>query len=110
MRPNKRRKLILLTLSVGIVLCVVRFIGEYDVRALTHERKPSFTYSSAFLLDGGSTEYYGIGYTVSYLHRISGVTENGTVYRVGPLLEFWMPIPGILPTRDFTHTYVRTNK
>jgi hypothetical protein len=110
MNLKKHRKLAAWIVAVVLLLCAVRFAGEHDFRAVVADRKPSFTLSSAYLSDGGSVEYWGVGYTVSYLHRIYGDSPTGRLYRTGPLLEYWLPVPGVLPTRDATHVYARTNK
>ncbi len=55
---------------------------------------------------GGSVEFPFLGYTVTGVHRIEGMTPEGKKYRVGFKLGYWIPFVG----REQTSIIIRTNR
>lgn len=101
---RRRTKLIC---GAVIVICllgfelVARFRGDRDFAAIARGEPPVFAVSPLYPADGGSVEYRGFGYTVWQLHQ-KAPGPNGSAYRVGPRLLYWLPLPLIAPNRDST--------
>jgi len=102
-----RRKRQWLFVAVLVALLVaVWAMGLHDYARLTENKRPTFAFQEVHLSDGGSAEYRGIGYTVTAMSKIQGMTTTGKLYRVGPTLEYWLPFVG----RDGTSLFVKTNR
>jgi hypothetical protein len=99
-KPQRRQILVIAVLGILVMGVVVRLMGEHDYRLVASGSKPLFTYSRIPFLDGGSIEYRGFGYRVTAFNRMLHSTPVGMLRRVGPELSFWLPIPGVFPTRD----------
>jgi hypothetical protein len=102
---RRNRKWIFIGIAVAVI-ATVWAMGEHDYARLVAHKRPTFARQEAYLSDGGSTEYRGIGYTVTAMHKIQGMTSTGKLYRVGQTLDYWIPFVG----RDATTFYVRTNR
>ena len=94
--------------TVGIVslFAAVFVMGQLDFQRIVNEQKPIFARWEAHPADGGSAEFRFPGYTVIYMREIQGMTPDGKQYRVGPKLDYWIPLFG----RDGTSLMVRTNR
>jgi hypothetical protein len=101
---STRKRRILLIIAALLVLLFV--MGQIDFQRVARGEKPVFARWSRSPADGGSAEYPFVGYTVTAMHRIDGMTSEGKRYRVGPKLDYWIPFVG----RDQTTFYVRTNR
>src|SRR5436190_22660813 len=88
-----------------IIIAAIWVMGQYDYAALGAKRRPTFARWENAMGDGGSIEYSGFGYRVTAMHRIVPVfrstgEETGTLFRIGPELQYWIPVFG----RDGTAT------
>ena len=92
-------------LAVAAIVCVCALMADHDYRLVASGKEPRFTFSRIPYGDGGSIEYRGIGYRVTAMHRIVPYVrltgqETGALFRIGPELDYWIPVPG----RDGTTT------
>jgi hypothetical protein len=102
MSTRKRRVLLI----AAAALAVLFLMGQIDFQRVAGGKDPLFARWPRYQADGGSAEFPFVGYTVSAMHRIAGVVPEGTRYRVGPKLDYWIPLVG----RDQTALIVRTNR
>jgi len=106
------RKRHILICIAAILICVLafdlvaRYRGERDFEAITRGDPPVFAINPRYPTDGGSVEFSGFGYTLLRMHQKWQGKYNGC-YRVGPRLEYWLPLPVIAPNRD--NTIITTN-
>jgi hypothetical protein len=106
-------------LLIGFLALVVISwaMGQYDYVRLVAGKAPVFARLKWRPWDGGSVEYFGLGYTVTALHQrekasgnING--ENSTIsnrtvsFRVGQTVDYWIPFGG----REHIKFIVITNK
>ena len=107
----KKRKIILIAGIFAII--IVWAMGQYDYAALVAGKRPVFARCKMYPADGGSVEYWGFGYTVTQMHRLSGGLDpnNPTMraYQVGPTLTYWTPFVSrdsiwFIETNNFTNS------
>jgi hypothetical protein len=110
-------------LLIGFLLVVVIgwAMGQYDYSRLVAGKRPVFARFQSYLLDGGSVQYDGFGYTVTALHQLRlGIDEmqpdvrqtagyqaaRYTPFRVGVTLDYWTPFI----SREQTRFIIETNR
>jgi hypothetical protein len=109
-------------LFIGFLVVVVIgwVMGQYDYARLVAGKRPVFAHLRLYCEDGGSVEYWGLGYTVTDLHQMrwgiemqNEVTTNASYkvapyvpFRVGPTLDYWTPFV----SHEQTRFIVETNK
>jgi hypothetical protein len=116
MKSARRRWLVVGFLSLVVIGWAM---GQYDYARLVAGRRPVFArFFSANCADGGSVQYFGLGYTVTELHEIRVDTppdvpaiapsraSSSTPFRVGQALNYWTPFV----SREETRYVVETNK
>ena len=95
-------------------------MGQYDYGRLRAGKRPVFTFVKLRLADGGSVQYFGLGYTVTDRHELrwgiemqTDVITNGayhltpyTPFRVGSTLDYWTPFM----SREYTRFVIETNR
>lgn len=117
MTTKKRRWML-----IGLLLLVIMgwAMGQYDYSRLVAGQRPVFARVQLNVMDGGTIQYIGFGYTVSQLHQMrwgieiqndvkSSVSYKAAPYapfRVGPTLDYWTPFV----SREHTRYIVETNK
>jgi len=115
---TKKRK----WLFVGFLLVIVIgwAMGQYDYARLVAGKRPVFARYRLYLYDGGSVQYWGLGYTVTDLHQLrwgiemqNDVITNASYraapyapFRVGQTLDYWTPFV----SREHTRFIVETNR
>jgi hypothetical protein len=115
---TKRRRWFL----IGFLL--VAFIGwamgQYDYARLIVGKRPMFARLRMYCDDGGSVQYWGLGYTVTDEHEMRwGIEMQPDVmtnagwratpyapFRIGPTLDYWTPFV----SRENTRFIVETNR
>jgi hypothetical protein len=101
---REKIKWLLVGLAVTLITAVW-VMGQHDYAALVAKKRPTFAWWEAHMGDGGSIQYSGLGYRVTAMHQIvppfrrTG-EETGTLFRIGPELQYWIPVFG----RDGTTT------
>jgi hypothetical protein len=114
---NIKRRLLLLFLAIVVMGWIM---GQCDYSRLDSGKQPLFARLKLALADGGSTQYLGLGYTITDLHEYrwgyeiqTDVVTNAAYeaapynpYRVGPVLTYWTPFM----SREDTRYVVETNK
>lgn len=114
---NKNRNLLLL---LSIIVVAGWIMGQCDYSIAVSGGHPFFARFKLELADGGSTQYLGLGYTITDLHEYrwgyeiqNDVRTNAAYlaapynpYRVGPVLTYWTPFM----TRENTRYVLETNK
>ena len=95
-------------------------MGQYDYARLVAGKRPAFARLQLHVADGGSTEYLGLGYTVTEEHEMRwGIEMQPDVmtnaswkavpyapFRVGATLDYWTPFV----SREQTKFIVETNR
>ena len=95
-------------------------MGQYDYARLVAGKRPVFARYRLYLYDGGSVQYWGLGYTVTDLHQLrwgiemqNDVITNASYraapyapFRVGQTLDYWTPFV----SREHTRFIVETNR
>lgn len=116
MSPQKYRWFIVALL---LSLILIWAMGQYDYERLVAGKRPLFARLSLNCSDGGSVQYWGLGYTVTKLHELrwgieipTDVITNASYraapyapYRIGETLTYWTPFV----SRDQTYFTVETN-
>jgi hypothetical protein len=102
------------------VIALAWVMGQYDYSRLVAGKRPVFTVFRAHLADGGSVQYFGLGYTVTDRHEMrwgievqNDVVTNASYqiapyapFRVGPTLDYWTPFM----SREHTRFVIETNR
>ena len=112
MTSETRRRFI-----VGFLFVVVVgwAMGQFDYARLVAGKRPVFAPVRLYCNDGGSVEYWGLGYTVTARHEMRwGIemqpemrgTTKAAPFRVGPTLDYWTPFI----SREQTRFMVETNQ
>jgi hypothetical protein len=79
---------------------VVWIMGQYDYDRLSDGKHPMFARWKMYEADGGSVQYWGLGYAVTEIHRMTGVigdsdfsnlSTSKATFRVGYALDYWTP-------------------
>ncbi|QDV91609.1 hypothetical protein RAS2_27130 [Phycisphaerae bacterium RAS2] len=68
---------------------VAVLLGNLDFELAKRTGRPRLSLPFARLLDGGSREYVGLGYTIVNRHKIKHREDGTRYYLVGPELEGW---------------------
>jgi len=70
-------------------------MGQYDYARLSDGKRPVFARLKMYEADGGSVQYWGLGYAVTEIHRMTESTDffnsNERMFRVGYALDYWTP-------------------
>lgn len=74
LKPSKLEIIFLLILFVVVIACLI-----IDVLMLENEKEPVFCISYGHYLDGGTKEYYGLGYKIIDYEMLEGFDG----YKVG---------------------------
>ena len=104
-------------LIVGFLFVVVVgwAMGQFDYARLVAGKRPVFAPVRLYCNDGGSVEYWGLGYIVTDKHEMRWGIEMwpapqtlGQVapFRVGPTLDYLTPFV----SREHTRFIVETNR
>jgi hypothetical protein len=116
MKTRMRKRTLFIVLI--LLLAIGWAMGQFDYARLVAGKKPFFARLQLYCDDGGSIEYWGLGYTVTDLHRFewggNGIRPDArfvgsnmiTPFRVGPTLDYWTPFM----SRENTRFVVETNK
>jgi hypothetical protein len=67
---NNKKKLLLI--AVGVVFLISTIFGVVDYNRVKYDQKPLFIIYSNKFLDGGTVEYYGLGYKILKCKTLSG--------------------------------------
>ena len=78
-------KYVIITL-LGIIL-IVSLCTMIDYSRFKNNQKPIFAYPKNYYNDGGSVEYVGLGYVVTYFNMITDSGLEGELKHFGP---FWL--------------------
>lgn len=70
---KKRLKIVFIVLGIIVVLGVTFFAIDYN--RVKEQEKPIFCINVATCLDGGTKEYYGLGYKVIDFHTLKGFDD-----------------------------------
>src|SRR5580692_442649 len=106
--------------GVLIVVVIGWAMGQYDYARLVAGKRPVFARIQLHLMDGGSTAYLGLGYTVTEEHtwrwgievqpdvrtNASWKAAPYTPLRVGATLDYWTPFV----SREATRFILETNR
>jgi hypothetical protein len=89
-----------LIIGVLFVAVAVWIMGQYDYARLSDGKHPVFARLKMYEADGGSVQYWGFGYAVTEIHRMTGVlgdadfsdpSTSKATFRVGYALDYWTP-------------------
>jgi|SRR5580693_1808822 hypothetical protein len=83
-------------------------MGQIDYTRLVAGKRPLFARFSLGLADGGSIQYFGMGYTVTEHHQmsVSPWPAQYAEFQIGPTLDYWTPFM----SRENLSFTVETNK
>ena len=92
-------------------------MGQYDYARLVAGKRPIFARLQLHLADGGSVQYWGLGYLVTDRHEMrwgiemqpeerTAISYKVAPFRVGQTLDYWTPFV----SREHTRFIVETNK
>jgi hypothetical protein len=104
-----------LLLGFLFVIVIGWATGQYDYERLVAGKRPVFARFQVHLMDGGSVQYWGLGYTVTARHEMRwGIevqpetrgTTKAAPFRVGPTLDYWTPFI----SREQTRFIMETNQ
>jgi hypothetical protein len=88
----------------------VWIMGQLDYSRLSDGERPIFARWTMYEADGGSVQYWGFGYAVTKMHRITGGWDfsnpNKTTFQVGYALDYWTPFV----SRESSSLIVVTNR
>jgi hypothetical protein len=114
MTAKKRRWFLL-----GLLLLAIMgwLMGQYDYSRLVAGERPVFARFQFHPADGGSVQYWGLGYTVTDKHEMrwgiemqpelrAATSYQVAPFRAGPTLDYWTPFV----SREHTRFIVETNK
>jgi hypothetical protein len=106
-----------LTVGFLLVIAAIWAMGQYDYARLVAGKHPVFAPLELHLSDGGSIQYWGLGYSVTDEHEMRwGIemqpeerlltTNRIAPFRIGQTLDYWTPFV----SRENTRFIIETNK
>ena len=98
-------------LLVGFLfLAAIWIMGQYDYARLSDGKRPMFARWKMYEADGGSVQYWGLGYAVTDMHRLTGgldlANPSKRTFQIGYALDYWTPFV----SRESSSFIVVTNR
>ena len=98
----RRNRVIIICAVVVVVLALLSLVlSHIDFLSVDEGKRPAFCISTTHFKDGGTVEWWGLGYRLTAKHSLA--ERNGVEgYTVGPILEYWV---AVWPFTNKQHTW-----